>query len=64
MPMIISGGATGIGTALVRNFAAQGAKIGFVDIAKEAGNALAGELTRLGQTVCFVRCDITDIAAY
>lgn len=64
MPVVISGGATGIGAALVRNFAAQGAKVGFVDIAEEAGNALAGELTGLGQTVSFVRCDITDTAAY
>ena len=32
MPVIVSGGASGIGASLVRNFAEQGAKIGFVDI--------------------------------
>ena len=41
MPVIISGGASGIGEGLVREFAAQGAKVGFVDIMAERGEALA-----------------------
>lgn len=64
MPVIISGGATGIGATLVREFAAQGSKVGFVDIAAEAGEKLAAELTAAGQAVMFSRCDITDTAAY
>ena len=63
-PVIISGGATGIGASLVRQFAAQGARVGFVDIAAEAGEALAAELVGIGQTVSFITCDITDTAAY
>ncbi|MEO8684786.1 MAG: SDR family NAD(P)-dependent oxidoreductase [Devosia sp.] len=63
-PVIISGGASGIGESLVRNFAAQGAKVGFVDIAVEAGNALVAELTLAGHTVKFTPCDVTDIPAY
>ena len=63
-PVVISGGASGIGEALVRNFAAQGAKVGFVDIQDERGAALAGELTTAGHTVLFTRCDITDTDAY
>lgn len=63
-PVVISGGASGIGEALVRNFAAQGALVGFVDIAAEAGERLAGELTALGQSVRFAACDVTDIPAY
>lgn len=63
-PVVISGGASGIGEALVRNFAAQGAKVGFVDIAGEAGEKLAAELTSTGHTARFIRCDVTDIAAY
>jgi putative ABC transport system substrate-binding protein len=35
MPVVISGGATGLGEALVREFAAQGSKVGFVDIQHE-----------------------------
>jgi NAD(P)-dependent dehydrogenase (short-subunit alcohol dehydrogenase family) len=64
MPVVISGGASGIGEALVRNFAAQGAKVGFVDIQDERGTALATELTAAGQTVLFTRCDITNTDAY
>ena len=63
-PVVISGGASGIGEALVRNFAAQGAKVGFVDIQDERGAALAGELTTAGRSVEFTRCDITDTDAY
>lgn len=63
-PVIISGGASGIGESLVRNFAAQGARVGFVDIAFAAGEKLAGELTAAGHTVRFTPCDITDIEAY
>jgi NAD(P)-dependent dehydrogenase (short-subunit alcohol dehydrogenase family) len=63
-PVIISGGASGIGESLVRNFAAQGAKVGFVDIAEEAGNRLVAELTGKGQTARFIACDITDTSKY
>jgi len=63
-PVIISGGASGIGEALVRTFAAQRAKVGFVDIQADAGNALAAELTAKGQAVAFTPCDIRDIPAY
>lgn len=63
-PVVVSGGASGIGAVMVRHFAAQGARVGFVDIAATAGEALAAELTALGQTVRFAACDVTDIAAY
>ncbi len=64
MPVVISGGASGIGEGIVRAFAAQGSKVGFVDIAEEAGKKLEAELNAAGATVKFARCDITDIAAY
>jgi NAD(P)-dependent dehydrogenase (short-subunit alcohol dehydrogenase family) len=63
-PVVISGGASGIGEALVRAFAGQGSKVGFVDIAADAGEALAAELNGNGATVRFTRCDVTDISAY
>lgn len=63
-PVIVSGGASGIGESLVRNFAAQGARVGFVDIAADAGEKLAAELVGLGQVARFTRCDVTDIEAY
>ncbi len=64
MPVVISGGASGIGETIVREFAAQGAKVGFVDIAGERGAALEAELIAAGHTAKFARCDITDTAAY
>ena len=64
MPVIISGGASGIGESIVREFAAQGSKVGFVDIAAEAGHKLEAELNGQGQTVRFTECDVTDIDAY
>ena len=63
-PVVISGGASGIGATLVRSFAAQGARVGFVDIAEEAGHALVAEITALGQTARFIACDITRTDAY
>lgn len=64
IPVVISGGASGIGAQMVREFAAQGSRVGFVDIADEQGRALEAELTGAGQAVRFTRCDITDVAAY
>lgn len=63
-PVIISGGASGIGEGIVREFAGQGSKVGFVDIAADAGRKLEAELTAKGQTAKFIACDITDIPAY
>ena len=56
--VIISGGASGIGASIVEHFAAQGARVGFVDLDDEAGRALAA---KTGTT--FVRCDLRDIDA-
>ncbi|QDZ13110.1 SDR family NAD(P)-dependent oxidoreductase [Devosia ginsengisoli] len=64
VPVIISGGASGIGESMVRHFAGQGSKVGFVDIADAAGEKLAAELTSAGQAVRFAHCDVTDVAAY
>jgi len=63
-PVLISGGASGIGAAIVRGFGAQGARVGFVDLLEEAGASLAEELQGLGQKVAFQCCDITDTTQY
>jgi len=54
--VFITGGATGIGASLVEAFAGQGAVVSFIDIAREAGEALA---LRLGGDVEFALCDVT-----
>lgn len=64
VPVVISGGASGIGESLVRHFAAQGARVGFVDIQGEAGERLSEELAASGHTVAFRECDVRDIGAY
>lgn len=56
----VTGGASGIGAVTVRAFAAQGSKVGFVDLDEERGRALASEL---GSSVRFAPCDLRDIAA-
>jgi NAD(P)-dependent dehydrogenase (short-subunit alcohol dehydrogenase family) len=54
--VLISGGASGIGAAMVAAFAAQGARVTFLDIDDVAGETLAPIAT-------YRRCDVTDIAA-
>lgn len=61
--VLVTGGASGIGEAIVRNFARQGSRVGFVDIAAELGSRLADELKGEGGDVLFVPCDITDTSA-
>ncbi|GAA0577107.1 SDR family NAD(P)-dependent oxidoreductase [Halomonas salifodinae] len=56
--VIISGGASGIGAELVRAYAAQGARVAFLDIDLAAGEALAAEL---GPGVRCHACDVRDI---
>ncbi|MEP0508333.1 MAG: SDR family NAD(P)-dependent oxidoreductase, partial [Aurantimonas coralicida] len=59
--VIVTGGASGIGADMVRAFAEQGARVGFVDLDRDAGAALAGELTGAGRQVRFEACDLRDI---
>ncbi|MBT9490299.1 MAG: SDR family oxidoreductase [Rubrivivax sp.] len=61
--VLITGGATGIGAALVQAFAAQGARVGFIDIDATAGPALAATLASARHAPVFVAADLTDIAA-
>ncbi|UGX88237.1 SDR family NAD(P)-dependent oxidoreductase [Phyllobacterium meliloti] len=63
-PVFVSGGATGIGEMIVRAFAAEGAKVGFVDLAEAEGKTLAEELNTYGGKVTFRAVDITNISAY
>ncbi|MCP5151853.1 MAG: SDR family oxidoreductase [Ectothiorhodospiraceae bacterium] len=59
----ITGGASGIGEAMVRAFAEQGATVGFVDFDEPRGQALAAELGGPAAGVHFAPCDLRDIAA-
>ncbi len=61
--VVITGGGSGIGAAIVQRFAEQKAKVAFIDIAREASEALAGTLTKAGYQVRFEHADLTDIEA-
>ena len=60
----VSGGATGLGAEFVSQLAAQGARVGFVDLQDDAGNALAETLARAGRPEpLYQHCDVRDTAA-
>jgi len=54
---VVTGGASGIGRAVVERFAAEGARVVIADIDADAGQALAAEL---GDVAAFERTDVTD----
>jgi NAD(P)-dependent dehydrogenase (short-subunit alcohol dehydrogenase family) len=56
---IVSGGATGIGAAAARLFAAEGAAVGIIDRNVQAGQALAFELVQAGQRAMFATADVS-----
>ncbi|MCB2052892.1 MAG: SDR family oxidoreductase [Geminicoccaceae bacterium] len=58
--VLVTGGATGIGGAMSRAFAGQGARVGVLDIDADAGSVLAAELD---DSACFFEVDLTDIDA-
>lgn len=62
--VLISGGANGIGRALVEAFLAQGARVALLDLDRTAGEALVRELSaRYGREPLFICCDLTDADA-
>jgi len=56
--VIVTGGASGIGASMVEHFAAQGARVAFLDMDDDSAHAL---VTKTGAS--FLRCDLRDIAA-
>jgi NAD(P)-dependent dehydrogenase (short-subunit alcohol dehydrogenase family) len=62
--VLITGGASGIGAAFVRAFAAQDARVAFLDLDRDAGEGLVREVTSAGAAApLFVPCDLLDIDA-
>jgi D-xylose 1-dehydrogenase len=60
----VSGGATGLGAEFVAQLAAQGMRVGFVDVQDDAGRALAQTLIEGGHPEpLYQRCDVRDIEA-
>jgi len=58
--VVVTGGGSGIGSEIVRGFAAQKARVFFLDIAEADSRALVAEL---GSNAHFIKCDLMDLAA-
>ncbi len=54
---IVTGGASGLGEAVVRNLVSLGARVAILDLQEEPGKRLAGGS---GENAIFVRTDVTD----
>lgn len=61
--VLVTGGGSGIGESIVRRFAGQKCRVAFIDVAREASEALERELTSQGHTVLFEHVDLRDIEA-
>src|SRR6516165_6970857 len=59
--VVITGGGSGIGAAMVEAFTRQGARVFFLDIADAEGRALQSKLRDAAHPPVFHRCDLTDI---
>lgn len=63
--VFVSGGATGLGAEFVRQFAAQGANVSFVDIDEPAAAALCDQVAAAGPARPFFRsADVRDVPGY
>jgi NAD(P)-dependent dehydrogenase (short-subunit alcohol dehydrogenase family) len=62
--IVVTGGASGIGEAIVAAFAAQKSQVAFLDLQVEAGERLVARLAASSASrPLFLPCDLTDIAA-
>jgi len=61
--VVVTGGGSGIGAAIVEAFARQGAHVTFLDIAEGDSRALERELGTLPAKPVYLPCDLTDLEA-
>src|SRR5262249_31212506 len=60
---VVTGAASGMGLAIARRLAAQGNRIGLLDLQRDAALKAAGELRAKGVAAVAVAADVTDRAA-
>src|SRR5260370_33347008 len=56
--VVVTGGASGIGEAMVRLAAAEGARVAIADLDEARGNKLVEDLG--SDNALFIRCDVAD----
>jgi NAD(P)-dependent dehydrogenase (short-subunit alcohol dehydrogenase family) len=62
--VIVTGGASGIGESIVEHFCAQDARVTFLDLQRDAGEAVADRIAEAGfERPNFLPCDLTDLHA-
>lgn len=61
--VLVTGGGSGIGEAIVRRFADQKCKVAFIDVAREPSEKLVRDMEGLGLPVHFEHADLRDIGA-
>lgn len=62
--VFVTGGGSGIGASIVAHFAAQGARVAFVDVADEPSRKLVREIAAEGHPEpLFIECDLRDVEA-
>jgi 3(or 17)beta-hydroxysteroid dehydrogenase len=61
---LVSGGARGIGAAITKILAQEGAKVVIGDVLEDAGQKTAAEINDAGGECVFVRLDVTSEAAW
>ena len=61
--VLVTGGGSGIGAAMVEAFAGQGARVAFVDVQEEVSRELVDRLKDAAHGPLFIPCDLTDLDA-
>ena len=59
---LVTGAASGIGKEIAREYAREGARIAIADLNKQAADAAAAEIERIGSKAIGVAVDVTDEA--
>jgi NAD(P)-dependent dehydrogenase (short-subunit alcohol dehydrogenase family) len=62
--VMVTGGAHGMGEAMVRLFAREGAKVVLADILEAEGQAVVADLVAAGAEALFVKLDVSDEAQW
>lgn len=57
--IVITGGASGIGLAMVKKFASEGSSVYFLDL-NDAGESISKELTAEGKSATFIKCNLAS----